>query len=400
MYGNMTDDFLRERMLGRIAERMDTRPSSLIYDAHAAAAMELAVLYVELDYLIKNSYGDTAARESLILLCKDRGIVPEPATCAVLKGEFTPVGVDVSGKRFNIGDVNYTVLERIEPGKYKVQCETEGVVGNRHLGQMIPMEYTAGLKTAELTGVLIPGKDEEDTETLRQRYFASFSGQSFGGNCADYLEKVRSLNGVGEAKVTRVWNGNIRPADLIPSNSVKEWYESVIGNAPEEAAAWLSAVYTAAAEKKLTAGGTVLVTIVDSDDFGEASGGLIDYVQTILDPVQNAGEGQGTAPIGHVVNVKSASAVRVWVASQIVFRENFGWSNLREVMERAVEDYFLELRKQWADNDSLVVRISQIESRLLAVDGVVDVTETKLNGRAENLTLGKDEIPVLGGVSA
>lgn len=396
----MTDDFLRERMLGRISEKMDTRPSSLIYDAHAAAAMELAVLYVELDYLIKNSYGDTAARESLVLLCSDRGIVPEPATCAVLKGEFTPANIDVTGKRFNIGEINYTVLEQIEPGKYKVQCETAGIVGNQHLGQLVPMEYVAGLKTAELTGVLIPGKDEEDTEALRQRYFSSFSGQSFGGNQADYLEKVRSLNGVGDAKVTRVWNGDICPADLIPSNSVKEWYESIIGAVPEEASAWLSAVYTAASEKKLTTGGTVLVTIVDSDDFGEASETLIDYVQTILDPVQNAGEGLGTAPIGHVVNVKSAIAVEIQVTTQIIFAENFSWSNLREAMERAIAAYFLELRREWADSDSLVVRVSQIESRLLAVDGIVDAAETKLNGVSENLFLGRYEIPILGGVSA
>ena len=56
MFENMTDDFLRERMLSRIPGKMDTRPSSLIYDTHEAAATELAILYIEMEYLVRNSY--------------------------------------------------------------------------------------------------------------------------------------------------------------------------------------------------------------------------------------------------------------------------------------------------------------------------------------------------------
>jgi len=46
-----------------------------------------------------------------------------------------------------------------------------------------------------------------------------------------------------------------------------------------------------------------------------------------------------------------------------------------------------------------VVRISQIESRILAVKGVADIENTSLNGNKGNLTLGEYEIPVMGGVS-
>ena len=58
MFENMTDDFIRERMLARIPEKLDKRPSSLIYDTHEATANELAILYIEMEYLIINSYGD------------------------------------------------------------------------------------------------------------------------------------------------------------------------------------------------------------------------------------------------------------------------------------------------------------------------------------------------------
>lgn len=386
-------------MLGRISEKLDKRQSSPIFDSLSSAAIEFQILYLELDNLISNSYGDTASREFLILLCKDRGITPQSASKAILKGVFAPDTIDVTGKRFNIGELNYTVLEQTEPGEYKVQCDSAGVVGNQFLGQMIPMEYIAGLETAELTEVLIPGKDEEDTEDLRQRYFDSFKAQSFGGNMTDYITKVKEIDGVGGVKVTRLWNGDINPADMIPTAAVKAWYENIIGTLDENVATWLSAVYMASFEKKLTVGGTVLISIINSLDFSEASSTLVDNVQTMLDPEQNAGEGYGLAPIGHVVNVKSAETVALNITTEITFDAGYSWSNLQNAIQNAVEDYLLELRQTWADTDNIVVRISQIETRILALKGVVDITGTQINGNADNFTLAKFQIPVIGGVS-
>ena len=395
MYEKETYDAILDRMLGRVSDKLDKRPSSLIYDTHSSTAVELQTLYIELEYLIKNSYGDTAAREYLILLAKDRGLSPYPATNAILQGEFTPTKLDVTGKRFNIGDINYTVLERISAGKYQVQCDSKGVIGNQYMGDMIPMEYIDGLQTAQLTKILVPGEDEEDTEEFRKRYFETFSER------ADYLEKVRSVDGVGNCKVTRVWNGDIRPAELIPSAAVQSWYEGVIqtGGLNGEVKNWLTKVYTAAREKKLTVGGTVLVTVINSLNFGKAEDVLLQKIQTKLDPEQNAGEGYGLAPIGHVVRVKSAETVNVTITTTLTFEEGYGWNNLKTAIQEAAEAYLLELRKEWADSTNIVVRISQLETRILGVKGVVDITDTKVNGTANNFNLTEYQIPVLGGVS-
>lgn len=400
MYEGVTYDVILQRMLDRVSDKLDKRESSLIWDTHSSTAIELQILYIELDTLISNSYGDTAAREFLILLCKDRGIIPEVATNAILKGEFTPTNIDVTGQRFNIGTVNYVVTEQIVPGQYQVKCESTGIIGNQYLGDMIPMEYIDGLKTSTLTEILIPGEDEEDTEVLRQRYFDSFNEQSFGGNRADYLSKVKSINGVGDAKVTRVWNSDIIPSSLIPSEEVVTWYNSVIGGLDETVATWLSAVYMASYEKKLTVGGTVLLTVINSLDYGEATPTLIGSIQTIIDPVQNAGEGYGLAPIGHIVSVKSALPIKVFITTTLTFDEGYNWDTLRTSIQEAVDAYLLDLRKVWADSSYSVVRISQIETKILAVKGVLDVANTKINGSANNLTLGKYDIPVIGGVSA
>lgn len=400
MYENMTDDFLRERMLSRVPDSLDKRPSALIYDTVEATANELAILYLELEYLIKNSYGDTAAREFLVLLCKDRGIIPEPATHAVLKGVFLPDTIDVAGRRFNIGDVNYVATEQIAPGQYQVRCEAPGSMGNQYLGQMMPMDYIQGLKAAELTEVLIPGENEEDTEALRSRYFDSFKERSFGGNRADYLAKVGSMEGIGGVKVTRVWNGDVRPADMVPGSAVRDWYEATINTVPAEVASWLSSVYAAAAEKKLTVGGSVLVTVVNSNDFGEASAVLLKKVQDVLDPEDKAGEGDGIAPIGHVVSVRSAQPVPIQVKATLTFDEGWSWDDLVIPITEAVNAYLLELRKGWASGIHTVVRVSQVESRILAVPGVADIAGTELNGKAANVTLGQYDVPVIGGVGA
>ena len=41
---------------------------------------------------------------------------------------------------------------------------------------------------------------------------------------------------------------------------------------------------------------------------------------------------------------------------------------------------------------------SQIENRLLNLDGILDVADTQLNDVASNLALAQEEIPLLGGV--
>jgi len=397
MFENVTYEVILQRMLDRVSDKFDKREGSVIWDTHSPTAIEFQILYIELETILKEAYGDTASREFLVRRCMERGISPYPATHAVLKGVFVPSDIDVSGQRFNIGDINYTVIGKIADGEYQVQCETAGADGNRYLGAMTPMDYIKGLQTAELTEILIPGEDEEGTENLRQRYFSSFEKKAFGGNVQDYLEKTNAIAGVGGTKVTRVWNGDISPSDMIPDDSVKAWYEEVIGTLDNETAHWLSSVYMAAAGKKLTTGGTILLTIIDSD-LNPASEALIETVQEIIDPEQNAGDGYGLAPIGHVVTVKSAEGVEIKVRTGLVFDAGYGWDSLRELINVVISDYLIELRQKWAESPYLVVRISQIERRLLDIEGIIDIQGTAINGLDGNLVLDKYQIPVFGGV--
>ena len=74
---------------------------------------------------------------------------------------------------------------------------------------------------------------------------------------------------------------------------------------------------------------------------------------------------------------------------------------MQSYVKHTVSNYLYELAKDWAEQqEPLVVRISQLESRILAVQGVLDITNTKINGVAENYTLPIDHIPTLGNIQA
>ena len=59
----------------------------------------------------------------------------------------------------------------------------------------------------------------------------------------------------------------------------------------------------------------------------------------------------------------------------------------------------MAFHESWESNDYTVVRVAQLESTILALEGVVDIDGTTINGSTSNLTLTKYQIPTFGGVS-
>ncbi len=353
MFEDFTFDNIMERLLDHVRDDVDKREGSIIYDALAPAALELEMAYICLDYVLNQGFADTSERDYLILRARERGLVPYDATAAILKGVFTPATVDVTGLRFSLGELNFVATAAIEgePGAYQMTCETPGADGNKVLGAMIPIEYIDGLATATATEILIPGEDEEETEDFRARYFDSFGDKGYGGNVQDYIDKVSALDGVGGVRVTPVWNG------------------------PR----------------------TVLCTILDAN-YNPATSTLINSVQEAIDPTQD-GSGVGIAPIDHVVTIDTPATVTVNVNVPLEFDTGYTWDNMGAVVRQTIENYMLELRTAWKNYKSgvgTVVRVSQIETRLLSLTGVLDIGETKINGVAGNLTITGNDIPVLG----
>lgn len=334
----MTYESILQNMLDKVPDTLDKREGSIVYDALAPAAAELAQLYISIDTVLNETYADTATGEYLEKRCAERGVTRKEATFAVVQGVFTPSTIDIIGQRFRCGEFHYTAIEN-----NMLVCETVGSEPNEITGQLIPVEYIKGLETAAITNLLIPGEDEETDDDLRKRYFDSISSQSFGGNVTDYKEKIKAMDGVGGVKVTPVWNG----------------------------------------------GGTVLLTIIASD-YSVPTESLVKTVQENINTI---------APIGHIVTVQSVTSVPIDIKTNIVYQDGWNWSSAGSYITAAVDEYFQSLAEAWDDNTKLVVRISGIEQKILACSGVLDVQNTTLNGSASNIQLNKNEIPARGDVS-
>ena len=107
MYKDITYEDILERMLDRVPDDVDKREGSVIYDALAPAAVEMQLMYIELDVILNETFADTASRENLIRRAAERGIAPKRAVKAVLKGEFTPDTLEIPiGNRFSCDALN------------------------------------------------------------------------------------------------------------------------------------------------------------------------------------------------------------------------------------------------------------------------------------------------------
>lgn len=353
MFEEYTFEKILNSMMARVPNTVDKRQGSIIYNALAPIAVELQNMYINLDVILDETFADTSSREYLIKRAQERGLSPYPSTYAIVQAEITPSTLELnSGERFSLDNFNYFVTEKKSDGIYKLQCEESGASANFQFGQIIPINYIQGLEYAEITEILIPGEDEESTEDFRKRYFKSVEQEAFGGNIADYKQKTNALSGVGGVKVFPTWNG----------------------------------------------GGTVKLVILNSS-FSKPSSELVNYVQTAIDPVTNQGVGLGLAPIGHVVTVVGVENETLDLTGEFTFETGYDWSEVETEVINTVNNYFLELNQDWENQANIIVRISQIETRILNISGIIDIQNVTINGETSNYTVGENNIPILGTIT-
>ncbi|NUU61287.1 baseplate J/gp47 family protein [Paenibacillus agri] len=340
---------LLERMLARVPNGLDKREGSIIYDALAPAAAEMAQMYMELALNTNLHFADTASGEYLDRCIAWLGIKRRAASKAELQGVFSnhkgePQEVPI-GSRFSLEMLNYTATQKLSPGVYRLECETAGAVGNRYFGPLLPVDYIADLAKGEITALLIPGEDAEDDETLRERYFDAARRPSTSGNKYHYMEWAQQISGVGGARVFPLWSG------------------------PK----------------------TVKVVIVDADK-KPASQLLVAKVQEHIDPVPGKGEGQ--APVGAVVTVAPAVGKNINIQAKVTLAAGYTLQAVNAEFAAVLEKY----RKDKAFASTYISQ-SVIGALLLNTEGIVDYTELKLNNGTGNVPLDAEEVPLFGNVA-
>ncbi len=353
MFDDRTYNNILDEMLDEFGQDVDTGEASLAFNTCDKIAEKLEETYGDMDAINRNMSPDTMDLDHLIQYGElQRGVSYNYATAPVVKGEFQQE-IEI-GQQFICNDFTYTVSELIDGFAYKLTCDTEGVEANTNTGELVPADYVDDYKGGKITEILRSGMNDEDEEVYREKVIETFYSKAFGGNIADYREKVDELDGVGGCKPKR----------------------------RDRTSSW------------------IYITIIGSD-FGVPSQEIVKRVQDAVDPEQSHGEGDGIANICHNVLIQAVEAVPVSVSVKVVWDSGYSTDTSKSKIEAAIQEYLSTIRKSWESSkmNNQYIRISQVEARILSVEGVIDVIETKLNDKEENVTLAYTQIPTFGGVA-
>jgi uncharacterized phage protein gp47/JayE len=261
----------------------------------------------------------------------------------VHKGAFN-VEVEI-GSRWNCDLFNYEVTKYIGLEDsyhcYEMQCETLGTTPNNQRGDLIAItDVPNGLEYAKLIECLIEGENITSDEDVKQAYFDYVNSVATDGNVSQYKQWCNEYDGIGNAKVFPLWNGD----------------------------------------------NTVKVSILSASNQA-ATPTLIEDFQNYLDP-GITGMGDGAAPIGAFVTVTTATEVPINVSATVKMKA--GYSDTSGIAT-ALSKYFSEIAYEKS-----MLPYMNVGATILGVEGVEFISDLLVNGATEDITFGEEEIPVIG----
>lgn len=352
MYDEKTFENIMADMMEEVeGEDIDKSEGSLIWNAVAKMALQLEEAYEAIADTYENLMVDTMDLDHLVAFGSEIGIPIVEATPAIFKAQ--------TNCEFELGDVfehteqdlSYTITDVIDEEEhiYRLESDDPGAEANKYLGDIEPEEYKEEFETGELLELLVEGTEEEEEELYRERLINSWGTRAFAGNRAYYIEEISELDGVGAVKCERVSSSQT----------------------------------------------TVMITILNSS-YGAPSQTLIDEIQEQVDPTTSPGEGNGIAPIGARVTITGASERTIAIEGTLVLADGIQYEDIKSALNAAVDTYFTELAEAWQKTNGQIVRTSLIETKLIAVEGVEDITSITLDGLADNVNLTAYEIAKRG----
>lgn len=312
---------------------LDATEGTLIFNASALMAVMVEDALDREEAAIANLMPDTADRESLIRFGRQIGIEPRAATACTVKvhtdADF-PAGTRLSGS-----DFSYKVLKKISEETdgsffFEAECETPGSAANSVFDSLTAEDSETNETFCEITEILTPGTDDEETEDFRERYFENTEIPPMSGNKAYYKEATEEIKGVGAARVS--------------------------GGTNEET-------------KK-----SVVNILIVADDYTPATEALRAKVQEIIDPV--GGSGEGKASCDHFATVSAAGETAVDLNLSVTVKKSADKNVLQADINAAIQNCFKALNEKWDAEDELIVRAISFESAILFLNGVTDVSCT------------------------
>lgn len=333
----------------RISDEYEKTPGYLLWDISEAVGQEMdlqdqtAVKTRELFY-VDNLTGDYLT--SFVL--ERKGIERRAATQAVGELNITGNGTITAGDLFETaGGVQFEATETktiATEGTVKIQAINAGNSGVVGAGSIVQMPVTIeGIVSCTNSNATYDGYDEEDDESLRERYYTALQTPANGANKASYEKWALEVSGVGAAKVYPLGHGD----------------------------------------------NTVDVVIIDQD-MQPANSSLVATVQEYIDP-DSAGKGEGEAMIGAHCYVSSATASKINVTGKL------SYTGAKDTVVAAVKESIKTYLATIAFTEKNV-SYAQISNAIVETEGVLDVENLKINNGTANISVAERYVAILGTV--
>lgn len=335
------------KMLLRLSNKLDKSIGSFAFDLLSPVSIKLAQLDVEGDEIInklfiKNLTGDDLELKIYELTGatrKDATYASGLVTITGQPGTIINKGILVASEnvRFEISE------SAIIPDKGSIDViaisEISGSEGNvgAEMIRFFPVTIQ-GLETVTNKEAFVNGFDAESDEELYRRYLDIIQHPAASGNQYHYMLWAKEVEGVGEVRV--------QPAE-----------EMGLGN--------------------------VRVLIVDRNG-DMASEELVDNVYKHIEK---------NRPIGATVSVATGVPKDIKISAKLKLTSDVSLSSVTRSFESALSSY----KKDITFKEDLI-SYAKINSLLFGIDGVLDVSDLKLNGDVKNIDLEKTDIPMFDNI--
>ncbi|QZY55100.1 baseplate J/gp47 family protein [Crassaminicella profunda] len=346
---------IQNRMLRSISETYDKSEGSFFYDVLKPTAIELESIGKEINVvegklMMKNLKGLELEQRVYERTGIKRKVATKASGYVTIIGN---IGAQVKENDLVASDtVNFIIKENktIDEGQIDVlvECEEYGTIGNVPIGAIKSFPTTLiGLKNVTNQKEFKNGYEAESDQELLQRYYERIQTPSTSGNKYHYRNWAKEVTGVGDVKVISLPNDQ--------PNTVK-------------------------------------VIIIDTEKKPNVD--LAKKVQQYIDP-EGRGLGEGKAPIGAFCTVVSATPVLLDISFKITEKDSAVTdAAIKEDVKKNISAYLKEIA--FKENK---VSYNKITSIILDSIGMIDFSELSINGQHKNISIGNEQVAVLGGVN-
>lgn len=361
MFENYTPEMLKNRILGRLQSKLETREGSVTNDQVSAVSYELWIAYQMMDALIPIFYVDETSGIYLDKQAGDFGVVRKSGAFARAAIRFTgkdgttvPAGMSFhtkSGLCFILTE-DVTLVDGAGTGI--LEAEKVGEAYNIDAGEITSILRNVSGLTGYENDAATGGVDVEATKDYLVRYKEFLANPPTSGNGYHYQQWAMEVDGIGAARVVKTWNGGGTVKCILASADMEPVDDAIV----------------AAAEKHIEA----------------------------------------ECPVGAEPTCVSAKSQEITVSASIVLAASANLETIQAAMASNLDAYLRQIVKpsfavvidparEALDDYAFRVLYSRIGFQLLAIDGVLDYSGLTVNGGTKNVVMPYDTIPVAGTVT-